>query len=81
MVTFPSSVLKAELSDRAAALAELDRLTAEGTACWELVLLMGDPQTVATGRTWHRRVGLVEQFARTEQAAVMDYRPLRRHRH
>jgi hypothetical protein len=35
-----------------------DRVSAERIACWELVLLLGDPQTIAAGRNWHRRVGL-----------------------
>lgn len=46
------------------ALTELERLTAERTAQWEAVLLLGDPATVEAARIWHRRVWQVELFAR-----------------
>lgn len=49
------------------ALAELGKLTDERTARWESVLLLGDPQTIAAARTWHRRVWQVELFARGER--------------
>ena len=38
------------------ALTELERLTDDRTAKWETVLLLGDPETIEAGRTWHRRV-------------------------
>jgi phosphatidylethanolamine-binding protein (PEBP) family uncharacterized protein len=37
------------------------------TARWELVLLLGDPETITAARTWHRRVWNLEQFARGER--------------
>jgi hypothetical protein len=49
------------------ALAELARLNIERTATWESVLLLGDPETIAAARTWHRRVWQVERFARGER--------------
>lgn len=60
----------------AASLAELDRLAGERTAVWELVLLVGDPAAVAAGRTWHRRVGLMEKLARSEGDGAIDYQAL-----
>ena len=49
------------------ALAGLSVLTDERTAKWESVLLLGNPRTIAAGRTWHRRVWQVERFARGER--------------
>ena len=49
------------------ALGALRVLTDERTAKWESVLLLGNPQTVAAARTWHRRVWQVERFARGER--------------
>jgi hypothetical protein len=63
-------------TDDGASLAELDRLAGERTAVWELVLLLGDPDAVAAGRTWHRRVGLMEKLARSEEDEAMDYQAL-----
>ncbi len=62
--------------DKDASLAELDRLAGERTAVWELVLLLGDPDAVAAGRIWDRRVGLLEILARGEQSDAVDYRTL-----
>ena len=50
------------------ALAELGRMTDERTAKWESVLLLGNPDTVAAARAWHRRVWQTERFARDERA-------------
>jgi adenylate kinase family enzyme len=49
------------------ALAELSKLTDERTAKWESVLLLGNPETIAAARTWHRRVWQLERFARGER--------------
>jgi hypothetical protein len=49
------------------ALAELGKLTDDRTAKWESVLLLGDPETIAAGRAWHRRIWQVERFARGER--------------
>lgn len=43
---------------------ELARAGAERAAKWERVLLLGNPDTVAAGRIWHRRVWQIELFAR-----------------
>jgi hypothetical protein len=56
-----------ERADYAEALAGLSVLTDERTAKWESVLLLGNPQTVAAARAWHRRVWQVERFARGER--------------
>ena len=56
-----------DLADYTEALAALSVLTDERTAKWESVLLLGNPQTVAAARTWHRRVWQVERFARGER--------------
>ena len=65
-----------ESTDTGASLAELDRLAGQRTAVWELVLLLGDPDAIAAGRIWHRRVGLLEILARCEQADAVNYRAL-----
>lgn len=57
-------------ADMGQALAELDRLSQERTAKWELVLLLGDPATIASGRAWHRRVWHLELLARGEVPAT-----------
>jgi hypothetical protein len=44
------------------ALTELERLTDDRTAKWEAVLLLGDPEAIKAGRTWHRRVWQVERY-------------------
>lgn len=54
-------------ADYEEALTALSELTDERTAKWESVLLLGNPQTVAAARTWHRRVWQVERFARGER--------------
>ena len=46
------------------ALTDLERLTDDRTAKWEAVLLLGDPDAIKAGRTWHRRLWQVERFAR-----------------
>ena len=52
------------------ALAELARLNIERTATWESVLLLGHPDTIAAGRTWHRRIWQVERFARGQRTGT-----------
>ena len=46
----------------------MGKLTDERTAKWESVLLLGNRETIAAARTWHRRVWQVERFARGERA-------------
>jgi hypothetical protein len=46
------------------ALTEIRQLSAERTAKWESVLLLGNPQTIAAARTWHEHVWEVELYAR-----------------
>ncbi|HET9896320.1 MAG TPA: hypothetical protein VFQ44_15440 [Streptosporangiaceae bacterium] len=65
------------VADLDAALAEMVRLAGERTARWELVLLLGDPETIAAGRTWHRRVWELEQHARGERNDPDDFAALR----
>jgi hypothetical protein len=55
------------------ALAQLDVLTDERTMKWETVLLLGNPETIAAARTWHRRVWQVELFARGARTDVDEY--------
>jgi hypothetical protein len=45
-------------------LAELNVATADRTARWENVLLLGSPATITAARAWHRSVGDLEFFAR-----------------
>jgi hypothetical protein len=52
------------------ALSQLGALTAERTAKWELVLLLGDPETIAAARAWHRRIWQVELLARGDITGV-----------
>jgi hypothetical protein len=58
------------------AFAEIDRMTDERTAKWESVLLLGNPDTVAAARSWHRRVWQVERFARGERTDMDNWRAL-----
>lgn len=51
----------------------LSVLTDERTAKWEAVLLLGNQQTVAAARTWHRRVWQVERFARGERTDIEQW--------
>jgi hypothetical protein len=59
-----------EMTNYEEALAELRKLTDERTAKWELVLLLGNPETIAAARAWHRRIWQAERFARGERADV-----------
>jgi hypothetical protein len=59
------------------AIAGLGKLTDERTARWESVLLLGNPETIAAARTWHRRVWQVELFARGERTGVDQWNALR----
>ncbi|WP_426506337.1 hypothetical protein ACPPVO_50420 [Dactylosporangium sp. McL0621] len=43
---------------------ELAAATAERTARWESVLLLGHPDTIAAGRAWHQAVWRLEFYAR-----------------
>lgn len=58
------------------ALAELGRLADDRTAKWETVLLLGDPDTIEAGRTWHRRVWQVERFARGQRTDTEHWQAL-----
>jgi hypothetical protein len=58
------------------ALTELERLTDDRTAKWETVLLLGDPETIDAGRTWHRRVWQVERFARGQRTDTGQWQAL-----
>ncbi len=53
--------------DPAEALEELGRLATERTAKWESVLLLGNAETIALARIWHRNVWHMELFARGER--------------
>lgn len=50
------------------ALAEMAKMTDERTAKWESVLLLGNPETIAAARVWHRRIWQAERFARGERS-------------
>jgi hypothetical protein len=63
-------------SDYGEALAELNRLSHERTVKWEPVLLLGNAETIAAARTWHRRVGHAGLFARGERTGAEEYRAL-----
>ena len=64
--------------DPADGLPELRGLTAERTAKWESVLLLGNPETIAAARAWHRNIWHMEYFARgivtdnSEWIALLD---------
>ena len=64
-------------TDYGEALAELSRLVDERTEKWEIVLLLGDPETIAAGRAWHRHVWQMEFFARGERTDNDQYNRLR----
>src|SRR5215469_6127592 len=49
------------------ALTELSKMTDERTAKWESVLLLGNPETIAAARVWHRGIWQAERFARGER--------------
>jgi hypothetical protein len=59
------------------ALTELGKLADERTAKWEIVLLLGSPDTIAAARTWHRHVWQMEFFARGERTDADQYNELR----
>jgi hypothetical protein len=42
----------------------LDALAAERTAKWESVLLLGNPETIAAARIWHRTIWRMQDMAR-----------------
>jgi hypothetical protein len=66
-----------ESIDHDRALAELGKLADERAAKWETVLLLGNPETIAAARTWHRDVWQVEFFARGERTDADQYSTLR----
>jgi hypothetical protein len=43
---------------------DLAKAAGERTAVWETVLLLGDPETIASARAWHQTVWQLEFFAR-----------------
>lgn len=55
------------------ALANLGKLADERTQRWEMVLLLGNPETITAARTWHRRVWQIEFFARGEHTDAHQY--------
>ena len=59
--------------DYSEALANLGKLADERTQKWEMVLLPGNPETIAAGRTWHRRVWQIELFVRGEHTDADQY--------
>jgi hypothetical protein len=59
------------------ALAELGKLADERTTKCETVLLLGNPETIAAARAWHRHVWQMEFFARGERADADQYDTLR----
>lgn len=68
---------RSDVSDFDAALTEMARLADDRTSKWELVLLLGDPQTIAAGRARHRRVWQLERFARGERTDASEFAVLR----
>ena len=66
-----------DIPDIDAALAELDRLADERTARWELVLLLGHPETISAARAWHRLIWKLELFAGGELTDPDEYAALR----
>jgi hypothetical protein len=58
---------RSEPIDPDEALGELGRLATERTAKWESVLLLGNSETIASAREWHRHVWHMELFARGER--------------
>jgi hypothetical protein len=67
---------RSEEMDYDQAIAELQQLTDQRTALWESVLLLGDPETIAAGRAWHRTVWQVERFARGIRTQADAWQPL-----
>jgi hypothetical protein len=55
------------------AFAKLDELADERTQKWEMVLLLGNPETITAARTWHRHVWQFEFFARGERTDAGQY--------
>ncbi len=64
---------RSEPIDPAEGLGELGRLATERTAKWESVLLLGNPETIASAREWHRRVWHMELFARGERSDPAEW--------
>lgn len=58
------------------ALDELARLATERTAKWESVLLLGNPETIAAARAWHRLIWHMELFARGERTDGSEWTAL-----
>ena len=62
--------------DPAEALEELGRLATERTAKWESVLLLGNAETIASARVWHRYIWHMELFARGERNDSVEWAAL-----
>jgi hypothetical protein len=67
---------RSEPIDPAEALGELGRLATERTAKWESVLLLGNPETIASAREWHRHVWHMELFARGQRSDPTEWTAL-----
>jgi hypothetical protein len=65
-----------EQMDVTEALGELGRLASERTAKWESVLLLGNPETVAAAREWHRTVWPMQRFVRDDHTDVTEWNAL-----
>ncbi|MEV4410988.1 hypothetical protein [Catellatospora sp. NPDC049609] len=59
--------------DPAIGLPQLAELEATRTAVWEMVLLLGDTETIAAAREWHRCAWYLEWFARGEVAGDQEW--------
>ena len=70
LASLRSQEIRGGQSETAEFLSQLSALTAERTAKWELVLLLGDPETIAAARTWHRRIWQVELLARGDTTGL-----------
>jgi hypothetical protein len=58
------------------ALGELGRLSAERSAKWESLLLLGDTETLLAARNWHRLVGEMQVFIRDKRANLDEWEAL-----
>jgi hypothetical protein len=65
-----------EQIDITEALNELGRLTSERTAKWESVLLLGNPETVAAAREWHRSIWPMQRFVRAAHTDINEWNTL-----
>lgn len=58
------------LAPNAEAIESLSELERDRAQAWEPVLLLGDPETVASARTWHTLVWRLEWYARGQITAA-----------